>query len=785
MASVLGVTVAKTRKGATAHSRLVPRFTSAVGRCVASGAARGAPGWAALLLSCAVASAQVVNGGFESGNLTGWAVGGRGRAEVLRSDNLSPGITPPEGSYMALLSTTPSSTSGVAAGDLDGNGTQEYDLTTLSVDITVTAPLQTVSFSWAFLTSEENEATAFDDIFDVTIADEPVLSGSVNKPGGISPYPDTPAYDGVAYGVDSAGPTDGSVFANGSTAFHSVCIAIAEPGTYTLSFRVADQADGQVDSGLLIDDVRAPSLCEGITQVTDTSGATLQVKGGGLVFSPHSSRAVAVSDNGAVLAFVSNGNLTGDNPNAENQVFVAEGSVFRRITTMVDGQAGRPSLTSNGRWLAFSATADGNEDVYRVDLRDPALSLQQVTSTTGCSNRDPTVSDDVLGDRIAFTSDCSGDQRVVVWDANGGSPVVRSKGAAGCSAERPAIAQDADGRHVAFLSDCDLTGSNGDHSVEVFRWDLLTDSIDQLTDGASGIVNDGVTASADGRYLAFVSNADPTGENPDGGLEAFRLDTTSGATDQLTDGGPLSFALAADIDDSGRYIAVERMDFLSFVSQVVYVDAQTGHVTPVASGGPSLPAIAVQAFFPVVAFQSADDYVGDNGDGNVEIWKGGAVFSPPKPPLELCSTPGLTIPDNDPTGASDTITVGQPGRVTGLDVSLRVTHTWVGDLVFVLRHVPTGKSVTLIDRPGMPPGGVGCSRNDIEAVLDDGGERPVEDECATSSPAIRSPPSFTPNEPLSTFDGDSLAGDWVLTISDHNRQDTGRLVEWCLLFEQD
>jgi hypothetical protein len=85
----------------------------------------------------------------------------------------------------------------------------------------------------------------------------------------------------------------------------------------------------------------------------------------------------------------------------------------------------------------------------------------------------------------------------------------------------------------------------------------------------------------------------------------------------------------------------------------------------------------------------------------------------------------------------------------------------------------------------MPPGGVGCSRNDIEAVLDDGGERPVEDECATSSPAIRSPPSFTPNEPLSTFDGDSLAGDWVLTVSDHNRQDTGQLVEWCLLFEQD
>jgi subtilisin-like proprotein convertase family protein len=40
--------------------------------------------------------------------------------------------------------------------------------------------------------------------------------------------------------------------------------------------------------------------------------------------------------------------------------------------------------------------------------------------------------------------------------------------------------------------------------------------------------------------------------------------------------------------------------------------------------------------------------------------------------------------------------------------------------------------------------------------------------------------TFTPNNPLSVFDGQSLAGTWRMTVQDFAGGDTGTLVEWCL-----
>ena len=50
-------------------------------------------------------------------------------------------------------------------------------------------------------------------------------------------------------------------------------------------------------------------------------------------------------------------------------------------------------------------------------------------------------------------------------------------------------------------------------------------------------------------------------------------------------------------------------------------------------------------------------------------------------------------------GVSVVIKGTTTGTITDLDVvSLSATHTYVGDLVFTVRHVDTGKSVTIIDR---------------------------------------------------------------------------------------
>ena len=145
----------------------------------------------------------------------------------------------------------------------------------------------------------------------------------------------------------------------------------------------------------------------------------------------------------------------------------------------------------------------------------------------------------------------------------------------------------------------------------------------------------------------------------------------------------------------------------------------------------------------------------------------------------FCSSPNWAIPDNDLTGITNTMNVNFPGTISDLAVSIEADHTWVGDLEFRLEHVDTGTAVTLIDRPGVPANSFGCSSNDIDVLLDDSATASVEDECSLIPPAIQG--VFSPNEPLSTFNGENFSGDWQLTAVDNASPDTGTLIEWCLL----
>jgi subtilisin-like proprotein convertase family protein len=145
----------------------------------------------------------------------------------------------------------------------------------------------------------------------------------------------------------------------------------------------------------------------------------------------------------------------------------------------------------------------------------------------------------------------------------------------------------------------------------------------------------------------------------------------------------------------------------------------------------------------------------------------------------VCRSPALPIPDSVPAGVNDSMTVSTTGVLTDLNVSLDVTHTFVGDLAFTLTHVDTGTSVVFVDRPGVPAlGTFGCGGDDIDATLDDEASSPVEDECAPSVPTIDG--TFIPNALLAAFDGEDLSGTWRLNASDNAGQDVGTLNQWCL-----
>ncbi|MEO1574580.1 MAG: proprotein convertase P-domain-containing protein, partial [Pseudomonadota bacterium] len=144
----------------------------------------------------------------------------------------------------------------------------------------------------------------------------------------------------------------------------------------------------------------------------------------------------------------------------------------------------------------------------------------------------------------------------------------------------------------------------------------------------------------------------------------------------------------------------------------------------------------------------------------------------------ICITSGDAIPDNTASGLDSTGNIAASGSLNDLDVSLNVTHTYVGDLIATLTHEDTGTSAVFYDRPGVPASTFGCSGNDIDATFDDEATVPVEDECQ-NAPAIGG--TFIPSNPLSVFDGEDLSGTWTLNISDNAGIDTGALNEWCLI----
>ena len=138
----------------------------------------------------------------------------------------------------------------------------------------------------------------------------------------------------------------------------------------------------------------------------------------------------------------------------------------------------------------------------------------------------------------------------------------------------------------------------------------------------------------------------------------------------------------------------------------------------------------------------------------------------------------LSIPDNDPAGVSNSLTIPDERHIASLSLYLDVHHTWVGDLYVTLSHQETGQSITILDRPGVPASSIGCRSDHVIALFDDRASQPTEDKCSGYLAAISG--TYLPVQALSTFAGSHAAGPWTLSISDNYASDTGALHGWCL-----
>ena len=158
--------------------------------------------------------------------------------------------------------------------------------------------------------------------------------------------------------------------------------------------------------------------------------------------------------------------------------------------------------------------------------------------------------------------------------------------------------------------------------------------------------------------------------------------------------------------------------------------------------------------------------------------------------------PPVVIPDGPTTGVDINLNVSGVGTIQDLnfridgtpsgvpdDPNTGISHTWVGDLVVRITS-PQGTSVTVIDRIGVPATSFGCSNNNLAAILldDDTKLNPIENVCNPGSNDPFPSGTFTPNNPLSAFDGENANGVWTINVSDRAAGDTGAVRRFSLVF---
>jgi len=279
---------------------------------------------------------------------------------------------------------------------------------------------------------------------------------------------------------------------------------------------------------------------------------------------------------GTRIVFASGRNLTPGNPgnlDGNDEIFLldtATGSITQ-ITNTTFGSNRRPAISGTGTRIVFQSDRDltpgspGNADGdLEVFLFDTATSTTtQLTNSTGGGGINTGPSINWTGTRIAFDSsrdltpgspgNADQNREIFLFDTATGTTTQITSGT-GNFTIRPSIS--ASGTRIAFQSERDLTPGNPgnpDGNFEIFLFDTTTSTLTQITNtvgGSSGFPS----INATGTRIAFRSDRNLTGSNPDGNFEIFLFDTTTSTLTQITNtvGGSSGFP---SINATGTRIA--------------------------------------------------------------------------------------------------------------------------------------------------------------------------------------------------------------------------------------
>jgi uncharacterized protein (TIGR03437 family) len=226
----------------------------------------------------------------------------------------------------------------------------------------------------------------------------------------------------------------------------------------------------------------------------------------------------ALSGDGRIVVFASKEDLVGRNSDRNSEIYLFDGVKLRQLTDTVSDGNFQPSITSDGRSVAFSSNG-------KINLYDTVD--QRFTELTDDAASSPKISGD--GSRVFYKRILTADNADLVRiDLRTSTSRVVVAGIVGLElVEGRAVSND--GMRVVY------SASTGLNQTQVFMFDGRDGSVKQLTNLGSRAVDVKLqpTISGDGRRVAFATRRRVVNSS-DGGVELYLLDLPTGAVQQIT-----------------------------------------------------------------------------------------------------------------------------------------------------------------------------------------------------------------------------------------------------------
>ncbi len=238
---------------------------------------------------------------------------------------------------------------------------------------------------------------------------------------------------------------------------------------------------------------------------------------------------------------------------------------LRRLTnTTEEGISLNPSLSGDGRYVAFETTEDvagaGGSDYFRairaIVSAEPPTFLQMGRTRAVA----PAISQD--GSRIAFASrdnplgtNQDGNSEIYLFDAGALRQITNTSPGDITNRVRngnvqPSISDD--GRLVAFSSNRDLVGLNPDGNLEIFIYDTLSQAFTQITNALGTVGSTDAKISGNGLRVAFIRDR---GATPSTGRDLLLHNRTDDTTLVIGSNVPgLAVTYGRAISDDGTRI---------------------------------------------------------------------------------------------------------------------------------------------------------------------------------------------------------------------------------------